>query len=248
MERRSSATGMNPFAAAACSRHPITDMITKVTALDDLVGSSTSIRSRSTSSAVTPPTRSASGVRRPGRRPGAHRRRPHGRRIGPVHSLHAYFLRPGDPTRPRSSTRSTGSATGAASHPAGRRHPARRGDLQPAGELPRLRAGTGSPADDAVGHAPTRSPCPTGTTAVAVPRPARRPVRPPATDRPALHRRRPDEAQGDAGSWPTGVAARRRQAPRRPGPPRLHRHLRQRHDAARHGGDAVRAGLGLAGG
>ena len=40
------------------------------------------------------------GVRRPGRRPGARGRRPHGRTGGLVHSLHAYFLRPGDPTLP----------------------------------------------------------------------------------------------------------------------------------------------------
>ena len=44
-----------------------------------------------------PPT----GLRRTGRRPGARRRGAHGRRAGRhVHSLHAYFLRPGDPTFP----------------------------------------------------------------------------------------------------------------------------------------------------
>ena len=54
-----------------------------------------------------------------------------------VHSLHAYFLRPGDPTVPIlyevDRLRDGRSFT----HPAGRRHPARPGDLQPAGQLPR---------------------------------------------------------------------------------------------------------------
>ena len=50
---------------------------------------------------VSPPVEQPAGLRRPGRRPGARRRRPHRRADdGTVHSLHAYFLRPGDPTVP----------------------------------------------------------------------------------------------------------------------------------------------------
>ena len=44
--------------------------------------------------------RLAARVRRPGDRPGAGRRRAHGRASRPPHSMHAYFLLPGDPKVP----------------------------------------------------------------------------------------------------------------------------------------------------
>ena len=47
-----------------------------------------------------PAGRLAARLRRPGHRPGAGRRHPHRRRARPPHSLHAYFMRPGDPAVP----------------------------------------------------------------------------------------------------------------------------------------------------
>ena len=81
-----------------------------------------------------------------------------------VHSLHAYFLRPGDPTVPilyevdrlRDGRSFLDAARG--------RDPARPGDLQPAGQLPRPRAGPDHQIRCRPG-CPTRSRSPTGTTA-----------------------------------------------------------------------------------
>ena len=82
-----------------------------------------------------------------------------------VHSLHAYFLRPGDPTVPIlyevDRLRDGRSFT----HPPGRRHPARPGDLQPAGQLPRPRGGPRPPDARCRPGCPTPSRCPTGTRA-----------------------------------------------------------------------------------
>ena len=131
--------------------------------------------------------------------------------------------------------------------PPRRRHPARAGDLQPAGQLPRPRAGPGPPDDDAARAArpgvAARLAHPDG----AVQGPDGRVVRPPAPDRRPLHRRRPDEPQGRPVRRAAGLAAGRRASARRPGRPRLHRDLRQRHVAARHHRPAVRAGLGQPG-
>ena len=107
-----------------------------------------------------------------------------------VHSLHAYFLRPGDPTdadpvrgRPHPRRQEL-------HHPPRRRHPARQGDLQPAGQLPRRTS-----------RGPTiSSPMPTGLPAPddaarlqdadgAVQGADGRVVRPAAADRHPLHRR-----------------------------------------------------------
>ena len=82
-----------------------------------------------------------------------------------VHSLHAYFLRPGDPAVPilyevdrirdgRSFTTRTR-----------RRHPARPGDLQPAVQLPHRRVGPRLPGRRRRTTGPTRRRCPTGTSA-----------------------------------------------------------------------------------
>ena len=69
----------------------------------------------------------------------------------------------------------------------------------------------------------------------------------PPPDRHPLHRRRSVQPPGQAGRRPAGVDARRRRAARRPHVARLHRHLRQRHDAARHDRAAVRALVGESG-
>ena len=78
----------------------------------------------------------------------------------------------------------------------------------------------------------------------AVQGPDGRVVRPPAPDRRPLRRRRPVQPQGRADRRSAGVAAGRRRLPDDPVAARLHRDLRQRHDAARHDGAAVRPGLG----
>ena len=54
----------------------------------------------------------------------------------------------------------------------------------------------------------------------------------------------PFTREGKPAHRPAGVAARRRRAARRPDPARLHRHLRQRHDPARHHRAAVRLVVG----
>lgn len=66
-----------------------------------------------------------------------------------VHSLHAYFLRPGDPNVPILYEVDRIRDGLEFFDPSRRRHPARPGDLQPAGQFPRRRAGAGSPAHHA---------------------------------------------------------------------------------------------------
>ena len=117
----------------------------------------------------------------------------------PVHSLHAYFLRPGDPTRPILYEVDR-LATGAASRPgaSSRSSTARRSSTC-------RRASTATSRDRITsctmptGHARPGVPSRLERAAGAVPRAARRPVRPAPADRPALHRRRPDEPQGHVG-------------------------------------------------
>ena len=111
---------------------------------------STSSRSRSTSSGASARRGPPAGVRRPGRRPGARRRRPaRSSADRPVHSLHAYFLRPGDPTVPilyevdriRDGRSFTTRRVVAIQHG--------QADLQPVGLVPRPRGRARPPAPDA---------------------------------------------------------------------------------------------------
>ena len=166
-----------------------------------------------------------------------------------VHSLHAYFLRPGrpdgaDPLRGRPHPRRP-----LVHHPPGRRHPARQGHLQPAGVVPRPRGRASttrrrcratSPAPetlpdfkerwapwaetlgDWLRRATARSTPATSTG----PRPTAREPLPP-------HQRVWLRADG-------GPA-------RRPGAARLRPHLRVGHDPARHDAAAPRRGRGREG-
>ena len=65
--------------------------------------------------------------------------------IGRPHSLHAYFLRPGDPTRAHPLRGRPHPGRSVVHHPAGGGHPARAGHLQPVGLLPRRRARSDPP-------------------------------------------------------------------------------------------------------
>ena len=103
------------------------------------------------------PTRTASGCSAD-RSPDRHWSPRHARstsRGRHVHSLHAYFLRPGDPTRADPLRGRPDPRRPQLLDPARRGDPARQGDLQPPGQLPRRRAGPRSPDHDAAGHAAT---------------------------------------------------------------------------------------------
>ncbi len=176
-------------------------------------------------------------VRRPGRRPGAGRRRPHGRRARPARALAARLLpAPGrpdraDPVRGRPHPRRP-----QLHHPPRRGDPARQGDLQPAGQLPRRT----SPAPTTSSRC--RRTCPTAEDRSPTSTPAWSRTRDQLGDwydrpRPIDLRyvdHDPFSRHGHPSDDAARVAARRRRAPGRSGAARLHRHLRQRHDAARH--------------
>ena len=132
-------------------------------------------------------------------------------------------------------------------HPARRRHPARPGDLQPAGQLPPPRDRVSTTRSRCPGTCPTRSRCPTWHERLA-------PYKDVLGDCTTGRARStcgtrcldPMSRKGNPTHRPAGLAARRRAAARRPGAARLHRHVRQRHDAARHVRAALRPGVGLA--
>ena len=165
-----------------------------------------------------------------------------------VHSLHAYFLRPGDPTVPilyevdriRDGRSFTTRRVVAIQH--GRAI----FNLQASFHVP-------EPGPDHQVPMPARTARPgvaarLGTTRMA---PYKdqigRVVRPAPPDRPALRRRRPDAAARAPAADSQRVWLRADgHLPDDPVAPRLHRHLRQRHDAARHDRAAVRAGRGTA--
>ena len=188
-------------------------------------------------------------VRRPGRRPGARRRGPHGRRPGPARPLAARLLpaprRPDVPIlyevdRIRDGTSFT--------HPPRRRDPARPGDLQPPGQLPRPRAGPGPPDPDAAGAARPRDAA--GLARRAWRRTGSRSASGTTAPRPIDLRYIDGDPFSRKGTPADGQRVWMRadgDAARRPDAARLHRHLRQRHDAARHDGAAVRAVVGQPG-
>ena len=149
----------------------------------------------------------SSAARWPGRPCG---RRPHRRaRARPVHSLHAYFLRPGDPSVPilyevdriRDGRSFTTRRVVAIQHG--------KADLQPGGVVPAGRAGLEHQAADA-GRARRPSRCPTSrsggrptprSSATGTPGPGR------STSARRLEPRRP---QAPAAAAPAGVAPSRR--------------------------------------
>ena len=162
-----------------------------------------------------------------------------------VHSLHAYFLRPGDPhgadpLRGRPHPRRP-----LVHHPPRRRHPARQGDLQPAvaaSRCPRTGLEHQAPMPDV----------PAPEDAARLHRRAWRPYaealgawfhRPRPIDMRHVDWNPPDRTRA-AAAVPAGVAAGRRHAARRPRAARLRAHLRERHDAARHRAAAPRRQLG----
>ena len=76
-----------------------------------------------------PQGRLAAGVRRPGGRPGAGRGTAHRRGERSIHSLHGYFIRPGDPAGADHLRGGARSRRQELHHQAGDRHPAWRADL-----------------------------------------------------------------------------------------------------------------------
>ncbi len=149
-------------------------------------------------------------VRRAGGRAGAGRGGPHDRRARPSRAFAARLLpaagRPdrADPLRGRPHPRRAQLLDTSR-----RRHPARQGHLQPAGQLPRRRAGPRPPAHDAGGDGPSRGPRRLPHPHGAVRRAARRVVPPPTTDRPPLRRRRPDQQEGHARRPPSTCGCER---------------------------------------
>ena len=83
---------------------------------------------------------------------------------GRPHSLHAYFLRPGDPYRAHPLRGGPHPRRPVLHHPPGGGHPARPGHLQPVGLVPRRRAGPEPPIPHARGSR-SRGPRPTGRPA-----------------------------------------------------------------------------------
>ena len=160
---------------------------------------------------------------------------------GQVHSLHAYFLRPGDPTHPDPLRGRPHPRRQELHHPPGRGHPARPGDLQPARPASTCdEARPRPPAPDARRARPRVAARLQDADGAATsdhlgewydrPRPFDlRYVGPTPVERTRARRHHP-----------AGVAAGRRRAARRPGAARLHRHLRVRHDPARHHAAAPR--------
>ena len=107
-----------------------------------------------------------------------------------VHSLHAYFLRPGDPNAPILYEVDRIRDGQVVHHASRRRDPARQGDLQPAGELPRARGRSRLPAADARRRARPRDASRLQDADGAVTGGTRRLLRPASPDR--LAPRRPD--------------------------------------------------------
>ena len=121
---------------------------------------------------------------------------------------------------------------------------ARQGDLQPAGQLPRGRARSRPPAQDARRRTRPGVARRLPHVDAAVQGPSRRRVDPAAPDRPAPHRPSPVRPRRPSLRDAASVAARRWRATRGPRPARMHRHVCERHDAARHQRATVRAGVG----
>ena len=184
-----------------------------------------------------PPTR----VRRPGRRPGTGGGGTHGRRARSPRPLAARLLpaprrsERADPVRGRSAARRP-----QLHDPPRRRDPARSPDLQPAGQFSQRRARPRSSPQRPRRRAAAGVAARLQDTDGAPSRPDRRLVPPAAADRHAVCAARPCLRTGRQVRRPARVAAGRRSAPRRSGAARLHRHLRQRHDPARHRTATVR--------
>ena len=199
---------------------------------------STSSRSRSTSSAGAARTRSASGssaARSPARRSSPPAARSS---AATSHSLHAYFLRPGDPTIPilyevdriRDGRSFTTRRVVAIQHG--------KADLQPLGVVPRRRSRPRPPAARPRRSIPRRRRCPTFKERMAPLQGAARRVVHRGRDRSTCATsaiRGASPSRRGRSNEPAGVDPRRRPAARRPAAARLRRRLRVGHDAARLG-------------
>ena len=117
----------------------------------------------------------------------------------PVHSLHAYFLRPGDPSRPilYEVDRLRDGRSFTTRRVVAIQHGEAIFNLQ--ASFHGYEPGPDHQLTMPHGHARPGVAARLERAAVAVPGAARRPVRPAPADRPALHRRRPDEPQGHGG-------------------------------------------------
>ena len=160
-----------------------------------------------------------------------------------LHSLHSYFLRPGDTDRADRLRRRADPRRALVRHPPGLRAPARAADLLHDGQLPDPRAGPRAPGPDArrraaraghaAGRARPRARSRGGRALGARVGGARHPPR--RRDR-SRHPRRPRRTPARARLWikVDGADLRRPDAPDRGV------HLRQRPDAARRGARAAR--------
>ena len=169
---------------------------------------------------------------------------------GHVHSLHAYFLRPGDPAHPDHLRRRPHPRRPQLHDPARRRDPARPRDLQPLGVVPRARARPRAPVRDAR-RARSRRRCRRSASGSSrTPTASRR-----ASSTGSAASARSTRARRELPRWldpdaerPRARAARvvprQRQAARRPAAARVHRRVRVRPHAARHRGDGARPLVG----
>ena len=160
-----------------------------------------------------------------------------------VHSLHAYFLRPGDPSIPilYEVDRIRDGRSFTTRRVVAIQHGQAIFNLQASFHIPENGLSHQLAIPDVPGPDDTpRLQDPDG----AVQGEARRVLRPAAADRSALHRCRTVRTPRTERDHPTGLAARRRRPARRSDVARLCRHLRLGHDLARHRRPATRDRLG----
>ena len=161
-----------------------------------------------------------------------------------VHSLHAYFLRPGDVRVPilYEVDRIRDGRSFTTRRVVAIQHGKAIFNLQSSFQVPE----DGLEFEAPMPEVPDPETLPDFTTRMAPYAEQDGPLVQPAAARStcATSTSRPPDEPGPAAAVPAGVAPRRRHAARRPGAARLRRHLRERHDAARHRGAPPRPGAG----
>ena len=163
-----------------------------------------------------------------------------------VHSLHAYFLRPGDPKTPilyevdriRDGRSFTTRRVVAIQHGKAIFNLQASFHNEEPGPDHQVDMPTGLASPDSLPDFRTRM-APYADQIGGL-------VRPAASNRCPLRQRRPDVAKRESFLDAASLAPRQRRASQRSGAACLHRDLRERHDVARHHGAAIRIGVGTA--